>query len=275
MSTRPTRTIQTLLQWFVHIQVTQFDLAIQRRGPNGVPQSFLAPRFTGACALDVAQLESRLPWLRAENAAGNDIYFRPFRHQAWPVVFLDDLAPPIAARIAAKYRAAVIQTSPGSCHLWLGTVIALAEPQRARVQRDLVTRLAGAADPGSVSGDHWGRLPGFRNHKPHRNCWVNLRALSTARPYLPLLSASAPSHAMCTPSRPGSRYRDGPDLSRMEWGWVLRCLEKGLSPQWVLQQLIERARQRRGDNDAIRYARYTVQKACRRLGLSGPLRGGP
>lgn len=269
MSARPAWAIESLLQWFAHMEVTQFDLAVQRRGPNGAPQQFLAPRFTGAQALEAAQLESRLPWLRAENAAGNDIYFRPFRHQAWPLVFLDDLAPRLALRIAAKYRAAVIETSPGSCHLWLGMAVPLAEQERTRVQQDLVTRLAGAADPGSVSGDHWGRLPGFRNHKPDRNCWVNLRTLSKARSYLP---ASTSSHVPTTRPfvpKPG----DGPDMSRLEWGWICGCLENGFSSPWVLQQLILRARQRRGDRDAIRYARYTVQKACRLLGLPGPQRG--
>ena len=64
-------------------------------------------------------------------------------------------------------------------------------------------------------------------------------------------------------------------MSRLEWGWACGCLERGIPSQWVLEQLIARARQRRGDRDAIRYARYTVQKACRRLGLLGPHRGGP
>ena len=271
MMTR-SRAIASLLQWFIHMGVTQFDLAIQRRGANGVPSQFLAPRFTGAESLEMAGLESRLSWLRAENAAGNDIYFRPSRDIAWPMVFLDDLSPRIATKIAAKYRAAVIETSPGRCHLWLGATFPLAEAERTRVQQDLVTRLQGAADPGSVSGDHWGRLPGFRNHKPHRNCWVNLHTTSKARPYLPSPITSTPTNAVRTSSRLFPQPEDGPDMSRLEWGWVRGCLESGIPSQWVLQQLIARARSRRGESDAIRYARYTVQKACRLLGLPGPHR---
>ncbi|MCP4407104.1 MAG: hypothetical protein GY807_04960 [Gammaproteobacteria bacterium] len=267
------RAIASLLQWFFHMGVTQFDLAIQRRGANGVPRQFLAPRFTGAESLEMARLESRLPWLRAENAAGNDIYFRPSRRIAWPMVFLDDLPPRIATKIAVKYRAAVIETSPGSCHLWLGTALPLAEAERTRVQQDLVTRLQGAADPGSVSGDHWGRLPGFRNHKPHRNCWVNLHTTSKAPPYLPSPTTPALTNTVLTSPRPFPRSEDGPDMSRLEWGWVRGCLESGVPSHWVLLQLIRRARRRRGENDAIRYARYTVQKACRLLGLPGPYGG--
>jgi len=269
MKTR-SRAIVSLLQWFSHMGVIQFDLAIQRRGANGAPMQFLAPRFTGAQSLELTRLESRLPWLRAENAAGNDIYFRPSRYIAWPMVFLDDLPPTIATKIAAKYRAAVIETSPGSCHLWLGTALPLAEAERTRVQQDLITRLQGAADPGSVSGDHWGRLPGFRNHKPHRNCWVNLHTTSKAPPYFPSSTTSTHTNAVLTSPRPIPQPVDGPDMSRLEWGWVRGCLESGVPSQSVLLQLIARARSRRGQSDAIRYARYTVQKACRLLGLPRP-----
>lgn len=231
---------------------------------------FLAPRFTGAQELPVSHLVGRLSWLRAENAAGGDIYFRPFRHGVWPVVFLDDLPPSMATRIAGKYRAIVVETSPGSCHLWLATALPLDETQRAAVQRDLVTRLQGAADSGSVSGEHWGRLPGFRNYKPGRNCWVNLRTRTHARPYSPSLPTPAQAPTMAHPS-----HREGKDLdmSRLEWGWVRGCLEHGLSASWVLETLITRARHRRGEADAIRYAHYTVSKACRLQGLPAPLRG--
>lgn len=214
-----------------------------------------------------------IAWLRAENARNCDIYFRPFRRQAWPVVFLDDLPPRIALKIGGKYRAAVIETSTGRCHLWLVTTRSLDEDERTVVQRDLVARLQGAADPGSVSGDHWGRLPGFRNHKPGRDCWVNLLALTKANPYSPSLDPP-----ISTPTRPKAHHPpckpiakpdgDGVDMSRLEWGWVCGCLESGLPSSWVLDQLIERARARRGDKDAIRYARHTVAKACRILGHS-------
>ena len=271
MSERTNLAIGSLLEWFSQIDVSHFDLAVGRRNADRIPGQFLAPRFTGAQELSVTRIEGRLPWLRAENAAGGDIYFRPFRHGVWPVVFLDDVPPSMAIRIAGKYQAAVVETSPGRCHLWLGTALPLDETQRGRVQRDLVTRLRGAADPGSVSGDHWGRLPGFRNYKPGRNCWVNLRTRTHVRPYLPSLSTPAQGPPVTHPSR-----REGKDLdmSRLEWGWVRGCLEHGLPASWVLETLIARARHRRGEADAIRYARYTVGKACRLQGLPAPQRGG-
>ena len=272
MSERTNLAIGSLLEWFSQIGVSHFDLAVGRRDADRTPAQFLAPRFTGAQELPVIHLEDRLPWLRAENAAGGDIYFRPFRHSAWPVIFLDDLPPSMAIRIAGKYQAAVVETSPGRCHLWLGITFPLDEAQRGSVQRDLVTRLRGAADPGSVSGDHWGRLPGFRNYKPGRNCWVNLRTRTHARPYLPSIPLSGNALIMAHPSP-----REGKDLdmSRLEWGWVRGCLEHGLPASWVLKTLIKRAQHRRGEVDAIRYARYTVDKACQLQGLPAPQRGGP
>jgi len=266
MSNQPVRTIHLLLKWFVEAGVMHFDLAVQRRDA-GSPKEFLAPRFTQAQQLEVPGIAKRLSWLRAENAHGSDIYFRPYRHGLQPMVFLDDLPPTIALKIAEKYRAAVIETSPNRCHLWLSLASPLDEWDRTQVQRDLVDRLQGAADPGSISGDHWGRLPGFRNRKPRRNCWVNLRLLTRGHPYLPIrepISFHRPSPRTVHDSQ------DGVDMSRQEWGWVLGCLENGLAPSWVLDQLIKRARGRRGDRDATRYAQYTVKKACRISGLSAP-----
>ena len=273
MNTTSIRVVNSLLDWFLDAGVTHFDLAVRRRSPDRAPGQFLAPRFTGAHELSVARVTSRLAWLRAENANTGDIYFRPFRHGTWPVVFLDDLPTSMAIRVAGKYRVAVVETSPNSCHLWLATALPLDEAGRGIVQRDLVARLRGAADPGSVSGDHWGRLPGFRNHKPGRDCWVNLRTRTDAQPYLPTLPA--PAQSMPTPHRNQARKETEPDMSRLEWGWVRGCLERGLPVPWVLETLIKRARHRRGETDATRYAHYTVGKACRLLGLPELQRGAP
>ncbi len=268
MSALSDRMAHPLLAWFDDTGVTQFDLAVQRRDGAGLGQAFLAPRFTRSQGLGIAGVAHRLPWLRAENVQGHDIYFRPFRYLPWPVIFLDDLPPGLATRIAKKYRAAVIETSPGRCHLWLALTSPLEETQRSWVQKDLVAKLQGSADPGSVSGDHWGRLPGFRNRKPQRDCWVNLHALTRGHPYKP--NPNEPRIPRHGPDKRRAHPADGVDSSRLEWGWVRGCLENGLPSQWVLQKLIEKARSRRGDRDAIRYARYTVAKACRIMGIPFP-----
>lgn len=270
---KPKEQLTHLMRWLGQSGVTHLDLAVQRRQPCGEKGAFLAPRTTGAEDLCPAQIEARLPWLRAENAAGADIYFRPYRHGAWPLVFLDDLSPNMAGKISRKYRAAVIETSKGRCHLWLHMARALDESQRFAVQKNLVERLNGEADPGSVSGEHWGRLPGFRNRKPGRNCWANLLMLSHGP------SCHAPDVTVHISNQgkerdvllsPEKQEVSKLDHSRREWGWVMGSLENGVSPRQVLASLIEKAQARRGHKDAIRYACYTVQKACRILGIPGP-----
>ena len=270
---KPATQIVQLMQWLEQSQVTHLDLAIQRSQSGGGKRPFLAPCTTGAENLGPSSIEKRLAWLRAENAAGADTYFRPYRHKAWPLIFLDDLPPIMAAKIAAKYRAAVIKTSPGSCHLWLHMTKALDEVQRFEAQRELVNRLNGKADPGSVSGDHWGRLPGFRNRKPGRNCWVNLFTLSHGPSCHPPTVAQhslnqSKNREACHP--PEDQGVADIDHSRMEWGWVMGSLESGVCVREVLANLIERAQLRRGHTDGLRYAKRTVQKACRILGIPGP-----
>jgi len=174
------------LDWLHSIGVHRYDLALNRRNPSTGRSIFLHPKTTCSGSLDRAQVLQRLSWLRAENSHQADIYFRPARHGAWPLIFLDDLNVRLAHKIAHKYGAAIIETSHNSCHLWLTLSKKLTEYARYEAQCYLVNCLQGQADAGSVSGEHWGRLPGFRNWKPSRNCWVNLRLLSHKRQWSPL-----------------------------------------------------------------------------------------
>ncbi len=255
------RGVSALMDWFVEAGTPTFDLAVLRRTPRGHKAAFLDPTTTRARDLPLEGIHSRLSWLRAENANGADIYFRPTGHYPQPVVFLDDLGERLARAIARKYRAAVIRTSPDRCHLWLSLCEPVPRHQRTSIQQDLIYRLAGAADPGSVSGDHFGRLPGFRNRKPGRSCWVDLLVLSYHKPYIPDMATRRPPLPLTPPTTPPDR-----DMSRAEWGWVLGRLEQGAHPSDVLTRLIDRARTRRGSQDAIRYAHHTLRKACQITG---------
>jgi len=255
--------LASFIQWFVNYQVDRFDLALQRRDAEGRSLHFLAPRDTGHQNLAPPQLLNLIPWLRAENANGADIYFRPHRGGCWPVVFLDDIPVALARRIARKYSVNILRTSPGHTHLWLATTIPLDCRQRFLAQRYLVAKLNGAADHGSVSGDHWGRLPAMRNRKPNRDCWVNLDSQSQLVPWPPRFLSKSPT------SKPPhiTTYRPG-DASAEEWGWVMAMLERHIPPDIVMQRLVDQAFPRRG-RDAIRYAHRTVQCACQKLGLKG------
>lgn len=201
-----------------------------------------------------------LAWARAENARRSDVYIRPARGFDWPMVFLDDLPLVRAQQILQRQRGIAVYTSPqGGVQLWLSTTRALDERDRYLLQRTLAHEHA--ADLGSISGEHLGRLPGLKNWK-RAGVWVNLLREQTAGPRLdprrPLRSRQ--QHR----GRPGSGHGVDSSDSAREWGWVCGALESGTDPDSVFARLVERARPRRG-SDAERYARHTVDKALRQL----------
>jgi hypothetical protein len=55
-----------------------------------------------------------------KNAHGSDIYFRPHGNTNHAVVFLDDVSVDNALKVAKKYTACVVETSPRNTQIWLG-----------------------------------------------------------------------------------------------------------------------------------------------------------
>jgi hypothetical protein len=238
-----------MIDWWATSGLARADLAVRRH--------------TGSLIWhrDVALEALPLAWARAENAHQADVYIRPARGAAWPVAFVDDVAPDRARHLAGAHDVLVVETSPqGGCHVWLACDRPLTEDERAVVQRWWVARLDG--DPASVSGEHLGRLAGFKNWKRH-GCWVNVRAASRAsRPWNPAVALAArPPSAIRAPARyaPHPGNHDTSPSGR-DWGWVCALLEAGLAPHVVYAQLVQRAQRRRGA-DAERYARRTTEKA--------------
>lgn len=230
-----------------------------------------------------------LAWAKAENAHGAEIYIRPARGFDWPMVFLDDLPVSVAQQMAWDHGAMVVQTSfAGGCHAWIPCALALDEAARHRVQRWLARKMG--ADFGSVSGEHLGRLAGFKNWK-RGGCWVNVLAFPTDPSHIPAnlsldlcqrmrwqgeLSPESLKPAQPTPEEPLlGKFLERPmnpatgdaSPSGREWGWVCRMLETGRDPEWITLNLVARAWSRRGQ-DAERYARRTVEKAMEKVGRS-------
>lgn len=119
-----------------------------------------------------ANFDKTIKYLRFQNARGWDVYTRPARGIMWGYVFLDDLALESAMEIVEGTGAAYVlveTSSPGLHHLWLRTE-KIDEAERKKIQSAFVER--GLGDPGSASGEHFGRVPGFKSWK--RGCWVNL-----------------------------------------------------------------------------------------------------
>lgn len=240
----------SMLDWWSAIGVQTVDLAVRRHDATMIWHRDLAP--------------SNLPlaWARAENARRADLYIRPARGHSWPLVFLDDLPAATAQSIARKYDALVVHTSPqGGCHVWLRCSTPLDELQRRNAQRWLAQRVP--ADPASTSGEHLGRLAGFKNFK-RGGVWVNvLRSSLGIRPWMPQLDdTSARRSGHLLPPTTSASNADT-SASGREWGWICGLLESGCDPDDLYLKLVDHARPRRG-SDAERYARRTLDRALAR-----------
>jgi hypothetical protein len=239
----------------------------------GVDRADLALRRSSGAMLwqrNLALENLPLAWARAENAHGAEVYVRPARGMAWPMVFLDDVLAPLAMAQARSHGGMAIQTSPaGGCHLWLPCAQVLDEEARHQAQRWLAAVLG--ADLGSVSGEHLGRLAGFKNWK-RGGCWVNVVSFPEAGSAAPLGLTVPPdvlesvTEPRCTPvgvtSARDAHGRPGGDStpSGQDWNWACRMLESGSDPERTYRELVQRAWERRGQ-DAERYARRTVERA--------------
>ena len=262
---------ERMLAWWRDVGVDRVDLAVRRPRPaiDDPGHIWLWQR-----AVSLADLPRLLPWMRAENSREADVYARPARGSSWPVVLLDDLAEAGALDLTTRHPALCVHTSPaGGCQLWLRCEQPLDEEGRYRLQK----HLAGlhGADPGSVSGEHLGRLAGYRNWK-RQGPGVNVLAASLRGPPITTFHIAQQPGSLPTLQQFKSRARTPAGLdtseSGREWGWVMGSLQAGHDPESVYRQLLARAHSRRGA-DAERYARRTVRQALNRLAELSPLRG--
>jgi hypothetical protein len=250
----------SMIDWWRFAGVSHADLAVRR--------SDAAMLWHRNLPLD----DLPLTWARAENMRHGDVFIRPARGYSWPLVFLDDVTEDLASRTARKYNALVVKTSQeGGCHLWLSCCYSLSELQRYQAQRWLASRTG--ADIASTSGEHLGRLAGFKNWK-RNGTWVNVVTSShDRRPWIPRAGDDLPLEVDALHSKATETMPHNTDISPsgLEWGWVCGMLEAGLPLHQAYYRLVERARRRRGP-DSERYARYTVAKALARTLQTGNLR---
>lgn len=242
-----------MLRWWRAAGIDRIDLAVRRED--------------GAMLWHADQTLAALPlaWARAHNVRRADVYVRPARGHRWPLVFLDDVACPVATAVAEEHAALVVQTSPvGGCHVWLRCSVPLDESQRRDAQRHLAHHLE--ADLGSISGEHLGRLAGFKNWK-RGGPWVNVLDASERGPWDPpaaLRQPPPPPTARQRTVRANSTSGSDTSPSGADWAFTCRLLEAGCDPGVVLARLVERARPRRG-SDTRRYAARTLDRALQHL----------
>lgn len=252
--------LSTIKDWFAEIGITQIEYLALTRDSNGKVATARAIRESEAGVL----AESR--W---------DILLRPARGTHARVVMLDDLDAHGVAEVIQHWKSAVVETSAGNHQIWISANRGMDEHERLQVQRLLAQRFE--ADAGSVSGEHYGRAPGFSNRKPGRKDFIArvVHAAAYGRfldvggvlAQCPRTAASTQrfsqhSHASIkSPAR--STGRSG-DASADEFGWVIGMLISGMPVSVVTDRLICECSQRRG-GDAHRYATRTVKKALEAL----------
>lgn len=247
-----------MLDWFFENGVTSVDVHLR------------SPKFKGAAYssdnwvwlthhedLSLQQAQGLLKWCRYKNYHGSDIYIRPFRHAEQPIIFLDDLSLLKASMVSDKYRSIVIETSPNNTQVWVALSKKLSEGNRKLVQQHIAE--LGFTDKGSISGEHLGRLCGFRSQK--RNCWVKCIHNSYSIRYDPpnLSTTSFPRRGACV-----KKILTGRSQSEIDFSWVLSNARRGVSSE-VLTNILASSAHAREKSAPLQYANRTVRRALKIL----------
>ncbi len=272
--------MERCIEWFEAAEIYLWNFAVLDSGMVGHDRQ-----------RDACEIRRSCGWAWVKNREGHDVYMRPARGDAWPVVFLDDLPPAKALAISQKYAALVVETSQQNCQIWIATATPLDELQRGQAQGRLLTLVG--ADPGSKSGDHFGRAPGYKNRKPGRGGWLVRVIAATsgtrldASPYLmtpatrPMAGPSLPqggagaftgySASRASKSAPAGESEREYRYCLSRFGWALRT---GRDPSgevpYLVANLSDRAAMRgkagHGTRErCVQYAETTVAKALRQI----------
>ncbi|MES9819568.1 MAG: DNA-primase RepB domain-containing protein [Candidatus Thiodiazotropha sp.] len=243
--------------WFDAAGVRLYDMAVRRKSGEWLWHK----------AITEDTLFQYMPWVRSENAKKSDIYIRPARNCAWPILFFDDVPlERVEASLERNIPLLAIQTSEeGGHHVWIACDRDLDETERGYWQREW--RDALQADPGSVSGEHLGRLAGVKNWK-RSGTWVNVvEATVGERLDIPAMPSSSlpPASTWQANDKEGGRVvrsSSGTDDSKSgeDWGYACSALAHGAAEETVAAELEGRAL-RRGKRNPAYYARTTVRKA--------------
>ena len=247
-----------MLKWFFDQGVGSIDIHLR------------CPRVKGAAydsddwiwitkheGLQLEKAQKVIRWCRFKNYNGSDIFIRPHRYDRQPMIFLDDLTVSKAAMVANKYRALVIETSPDNTQVWLALSDKLSELERKTLQQHISKM--GFSDKGSMSGEHLGRLCGFKSQK--RNYWVRHIQCSSSEKYTPpsLVACSFPPGGACANRESGVKSQ-----SEMDFSWVLSRARQGVPADQIIS-ILHNSSQKRGKVSPQKYAERTVRRAMQIL----------
>lgn len=268
---------------YVEQQATQFLDFFEKNGISAFNLAILEPRKSGdgdcmkgdSRPRGRTELEKSLSWATARNMAGNNVYFRPARYSpdgsktAHPCLLLDDLNTETARKIVKKYRSITVETSAGNIQAWIITSRLLSENERHQAQAALAGLIV--ADLGSTSGEHFGRIPGYKNQKPGRGgFWIKIQGVNSDGNTLDVSRWLSASNGQETkPSPKGGRVPSASgDESANEYRFALARLAAGHGREEIAKNIAARALERgkrRTADDAMRYAQQTITAASRTL----------
>lgn len=206
---RPMRqAIYVIEQVMLYAPGIDVHLAALHRPGTPTQQREMLGTISGTGDTTPDDLREMLRQARGANASPRspaNILFRPDPSSLHPWLFLDDLPTPRALALTAKISGLVIETSQGNAQIRLPADRTMSQAERGHAQKTLQSRLGG--DPGSTSGEKWGRLPGFTNRKPGKSGqWTNLIADTTwihppvSADRLLALGFSRPQGGACAPA---------------------------------------------------------------------------
>lgn len=247
-----------LLKWFFAHQASAVDIHV--RSPKVVGADYKSDDWIWITRHEALSLEKAmhlLSWCRSKNCNGSDIFIRPHRHDQQPILFLDDLTIKDARMVSRKYQSIIIETSPGNTQVWLALSRSLNENERKLAQQFIASR--GLTDKGSISGDHLGRLCGYKSQK--RNFWVKYICQSYTELYSPILATPStfPHGGACVKNISGT-----PSMSERDFSWVLSNFRKGICAT-KLTELLTISASQRGKPAPAKYASRTVRRAMQIL----------
>jgi hypothetical protein len=245
----------SMLKWFFDQDVTAVDIHLRCPKVKGAryhcEEEWLW--LTTHQNLKIEAAIKIVKWCRYKNSQGSDIFIRPHRHDKQPMIFLDDLPIAKAMMVAKKYCAQIIETSTNNTQVWIALSKPLSESDRKVLQQH-ISKL-GFSDKGSVSGEHFGRLCGYKSQK--RRFWVRRIDTSTSKKYNPpeLTACALPQGGAC--ARNNSHQKS---QSEIDFSWVLSHARKGAPSEMLISTLTESA-MKRGKSAPRKYAERTVRRA--------------
>lgn len=232
------------IDWFSENNINSFDLGMLSRTSKGMHNKYELSRD---------ELCETLRDARYFNAARKkDVFIRPHKNTSWKMIFADDVEIKTATSFANQYSCLLVHTSrEGGCQLWVPTDQLLSQQDRYSWQKSIINVLN--ADPGSVSGEHYGRLAGFKNHKRNGQ-WCNLYGSGNGTFW-------NPESTFIFKENKQEVYGSKDDSeSAKEFGFACHSLRHGVSDVDIVNNITQRA-SLRGKKNVATYVRRTLAKA--------------